>query len=240
MAFVLMPLLCQTAFAQSAQTNSGKSEIADYVRGKFKVRHIHSQLQKTEHGPSGSIYVIGDLTPTGIGAAAMKTEKSDRAREIAKALILADPEIFGSINPNELREGSLETDQNGHIHIRYRRHIGNLPLDGAEVVVHIGPDERISSISAQIKPVSPELYRAVETETLREEDLLSIIEEDLKAGNATYKSIRIKRSQKLAVSASPYILWQVDVNTEDTMGSWVYRIDAFTGMVIEKRSALIE
>jgi hypothetical protein len=109
-----------------------------------------------------------------------------------------------------------------------------------EIMAHIGTDDTLSSISAEAVPVPPELYQAVEKETLGEEALLPIIEQDLKAENILYKSIQATKTEKIAVPAPPYVLWQTEVTAIGYFGSWRYRIDAFTGNVIDKRSTIVE
>jgi len=244
MAITLL-LSCRTAHAQSPQAekagaDKGKSEIADYVRNKYKVRYLDSQMRKTAHGPSGTIYIIGDITPKNIGTAMAEAKKPDRARGIAKALIFGEPDIFGVVHQKELREMSLETDTYGHTHILYKRYIDGLPLDNMEIMAHISPDDKLSTISAVAVPVPPELYSAAKKETIKEDALPSIIEQDLKESNIAYKSIRISKSGKIAVPVPPHVLWQADVSAEGNIESWTYRVDAFSGTVIEKRSTLIE
>ncbi len=245
---LLLPI-SQSASAQSAQDDKGKSEMAvekrnseiiNYVRNKYKVQDIHSEMQKTEHGLAGSIFIIGDMTPKNIGPAGADTTKSDRARDIAKTLILGEPDIFSAIKQHELREAAMKTGEQGTTIIRYQRTINNIPLSGMDIIVHVGHDESVSYVSARTVPIPPALEAEATRDTLREDALLPIIEDDLRASNAKYNILKVLGNKKVAITAPPYIVWISDVMLLADTARWIYKIDAFTGKVIEKRDALVE
>lgn len=215
--------------------------IMEYLKGKYnKVDEdgVNARLQQTPNGPLGSIGIAGeDITPKAgrniPQLAAMS--KEDRSRAIAKAFIAEEVALLGITNIDEIREIEFEIGPTGYTHIDYRRYIGDLLLDGVEIKVHIGPNGNIRSVSADAIPISPAVYEAVAKETLKDSDIRRIIERDL-APPGKKSAVRISKIDKVAISLPPYVIYKVEAGAYAEY-SWNYRVDAFTGEILEKQDA---
>jgi Zn-dependent metalloprotease len=143
-----------------------------------------------------------------------------------------EPELLGIIKPEEIREVNINTSKgyNGdYTNVNYQRYINGIELKNADMQITIGPNENISGISARLVPVSLEVYEATKKKTLSEEEIRSIIENDLRQNNIDPKS-GIPTYHKIAILSPPYVVWIVRRH-------WIYTINAFTGEIIEKASA---
>ena len=142
---------------------------------------------------------------------------------------------------DEIREVKIMTNKgrNGeYTMVRYRRYINNLELKDMYIWIDIGPNGNIDWVSAELVPVSPELYEAVAKKTLAKDRILKIVEQNLKSAGIDPKAVRLLDIEKVAISSSPYVIWKVDVNLTKGVGRWKYKINAFTGEILEKRYAI--
>jgi fungalysin/thermolysin propeptide len=233
----------QLVFAQdpAVQTQPANSQkpaphLKQYLTEKYQIRDVISSLHQTPHGPEGSLNIIGPITPTAIVQGATGAERS---RSAAKAFIAEETSLFGILDINELRESDMRSDEQGGSHIHYRRYLDDVPLEGMSITVHVGRDEKITSLEAQVVPVSPELSQAAKRETIAESAARTVVDHDLKSAGIDLKNVRVLKSEKVAIPSAPYIVWKMDVNVKKGIGRWLYTIDAFTGEMLEKRDALV-
>jgi len=61
----------------------------------------------------------------------------------------------------------------------------------------------------------------------------------LESAGVDLKDMRVLSIERVAISSPPHVVWKVDINLKKGGGRWKYKIDAFTGEVLEKRGALI-
>lgn len=81
------------------------------------------------------------------------------------------------------------------------------------------------------------MYQAVSTKTLGRGKVYRIIRQELKTASAGEEvGMGVTKAYKVAITKPPYVLWKVSVSTNDN--AWDYKIDAFTGEIVDKRSAM--
>jgi|GEM_PF-3032888 len=211
-----------------------------YVKDKYKqISHAESDVKQTSHGPSGRVFILGDIAPQRKPATDLTAEpdRHVRAKAIAKAFMEDEPGLLGITKPEEIREVNILTSKghNGdYINIYYKRYINDVELEDANLLITLGPSENISGVQAWLVSVPPEVYEATKKKTLSEKEVKSIIEVDIteldKRGldmNNINKSFK-----KVAITKYPYVLWKVSYIYD-------YTIDAFTGKILTKDSGII-
>jgi hypothetical protein len=230
----------QIAFAQdhSVKDNDNSphrstQSFKQYLSEKYKdITEAESRVHHTLHGPSGDIFVMGDIaTPRKPDLSAV-SDKHTRSRIIAKAFIKDEATLFGIINSDEIREYNIidGKGKKGDYTIVYlRRYINEIELQNSELDIEVGQNENIRSFSARLVAVPPEVYEATMKKTLSEEEIRSIVENDLKQNNINPKS-GVPTYRKIAMLSPPYVVWIVRRH-------FIYTINAFSGEVIEKASA---
>lgn len=224
--------------------NINGKEVKQYLVEKYELKKhdVTSTLKQTLYGPEGKVYLRGKITPRNVAIAAGITDIKDRARAIAKVFLEEEASLFGITNMEEIREIKITTDKGyggEYVHIRYLRYINNLELEDANIIIRIGPDEKISWVRAEVVPISSELYEAVKKKILTEGEILKIVKQDLESAGVDPKEMRVLSIKKVAIPSPTYVIWKADINLKKGGGRWKYRIDAFTGEILEKRDALI-
>lgn len=190
--------------------------------------------------------------------------REDKARSLAKAFLEEEADLLGIIDINELYETEVKTNEynNGiYTDIYYVRKIGNIELEKSYINIAMGPNETISAASANIIHVTPELSHAAKKKTLSKEKIYNIIKRDLKRAKPDMPVVlQILETKKVALPKPPYIIWKVRVarvaplkiinspspqsfraplpGEEEPDVGWNYRIDAFTGEILDKQSAI--
>lgn len=217
-------------------------EVEQYLKEKYKFRKdkVRSTLKQTPNGPTGYLYIGGGIV---LKVEIVGEDKQERARTIAETFLKEEATLLGITDIREIRESRIETYQGyggDYTQIRYKRYIfNNLELEGVDIRITIGPEETIRHMMAELVPVSRELYQAVMVDTLTEAKIRNIIEEDLKAPGIDLKDIKIRKIEKIAIPSHPYVIWALGAYVENIGGSsWNYRIDAFTGEILVKQSAI--
>mgnify|MGYP001573372968 CR=1 FL=1 len=219
------------------------ANIKNYLKGKYidiRDDDLSSTLQQTLYGPLGYINIRGDITPKkGLDSTIIGEGREERARAMAKAFIEEEKSLLGIANIAELNERLHISKGYGgdYIHLYYQRKIGDIELENATIHVTVGPNDTIIGVSAESIAVSPELYKAVSKKTLGRGKVYRIIRQELKiASGGEDVGMGITKAYKVAIPKAPYVIWKVSVSTVDN--AWNYKIDAFTGEILEKRSAM--
>ncbi len=217
-------------------SQKAEQELTKYLKDKYvHIREVKSTIRKTPNGPKGKLHISGEFTPK---AAIKGKDRKERSRAIAKAFIAGEPSLFGITNPEELREYKVISSSLG-ITVKYHRYIGDVPLENVEIFVTVSPDEKISSISAHVNPPDPALYRALSRKTITEEKAFDIVSRDLAADGINPDNLFVLSIRKTAIQSPPHVVWVVDVNLEKGgVGRWIYKINAYSGEIVEKRFAL--
>lgn len=252
-------LLVLSSSGPVAWTQEGESltlngqGVEEYLTQKYHINRqahdVSSTLQQTPYGPQGTLHFRGEMAPPpGRVTRNMVTTGEtthDRARALARAFLQEEAALFGVTNMEEIRETKIGTDK-GHdgdyTYLRYGRYIHGVELEGVDVRMAVGPDETIRHGMAQLAPAPPELYEAARRPTLTEADIRRVIEADLQAPEVTPGDIQISKLKQLAIPAPPYVLWTAWAYVADRggggQGSWDYRMNAFTGEILKKTSAI--
>jgi hypothetical protein len=244
----------QAALAQAKPNAAGPpfkvngKEVKEYLTGKYgpKLRKddLVSTLKQTPHGPEGTLYFRGDIVPKNAARARGIKNREDRARAVTMAFLEEEGGLFGIDNIAEMREIRIFTSEGydgEYVTILYLRYIDGLELDRSYVRITTRPEiDKITSVAAELIPAPPELYAAVRSETLGRNEILDIVRQDLTSAGINAADMRLLSIKKVAVPSSPYVIWNVDINLRMQLGRWKYRIDAFTGEILEKRDALIQ
>lgn len=204
--------------------------LQEYLRNKYA--HVEeslvSTIQETPDGPLGSLNFRGHIVPKSpIGG----LTPEDRARTAAKAFIADESDLLDIADPAELEEVSSRVDENGVTTVHYIRTINGLPLSGTVIRVDVGPDDAITRFYAMLSPAPPALYEAATRTTLAKEEVVRIVERDLKHGKKT--PVRISNLSTAATWRSPYVVWGATASVE-SKPAWAYTVDAFTGKILAK------
>lgn len=203
-----------------------------------KVQEVSSTLQVTPNGPKGHLHISGEMKPDKIPV--VEGEHSWE-RGMAKGFLEQEAPTFGIENTDEIQERKVTASVGYYgdtTNVYFHRVINGLVLENSDFNVTIDTTRNVSSVSAEVVPAPPELYEATKRPTLAEDKIKRIIESNLKSGNSN-PNIKFNRVEKLATEAPPYVIWKVDVILKDDLGRWRFRIDAFTGEILEKRDAVI-
>ena len=224
-----------------AQTQDGFREASAWfeaeLRGKYQIDSI--RLPEMNGRLQGSFQVTGDLTPRKL----VGKETATNPEETAAAFLEESKTLFGAADfRKDLRRKSSLKDRHGATHISYHRQVGALPLEGAEVTTHIDSKGKIFAVTGNLTPMTPELAAATTPERLNlsiaQATARSAIETDLKSGGVEPERVMQMVLEKVATVDAPYVVWKADVILKNGEGRWLYRVDAFTGMVVAKRSNL--
>jgi hypothetical protein len=223
-------------------------EVKEYLIEKYQLHKIHkddltSILQQTPYGPSGKLHINSfekPITPQNVVITDASVQ--GRARAIAQAFLEEEASLFGITNMEEIREirvNAIKGDRGGVTSVHYRRYINNLELENMYIRITVGPEDTITNMDANLVAPPPELYQAVKKKILSEAEIRRIVEQDLESAGVDSKDMRVLSIEKAAIPSPPHVVWKVDINLKKSGGRWKYRIDAFTGEVLEKRDALI-
>ncbi len=228
---VLAPLVWaqnEPGWIVSSDSEASISDLKEYLSNKYVIKELGLYVRPSEYGTSRSLHIRGDLTPKKLITA--KDGEPVNARSIAQAFLEEEAgPLFGISNLADFREFEVFADLIGWSnwpYIRYRQYVSDLPLSGAIIQIHVGPDEGISSVDAYLEPVSSELLQAVSRKTLSEVEIRKIVEDDFKAMAQSPETEPIE-IEKLATSSPPYVIWKA-------YSVWEYTIDAFTGEILKK------
>lgn len=226
-----------SSLAQSPQQEKPQKHLKQYFVEKYKnLKDVSSTLEDTPNGPKGRIHISGQIKPDNVPVL-----EGDRAweRGMAKGFFQQEAPILGVSNIDEIQERKVETTTGYYgdtTHIYYHRVINGLVLENSDYHVVVDSTRNISSVSAEVVPAPPELYEASKRASLDEDKAKKIVDDNLKAVSKNYK---INKIEKIASPNAPYVVWLVDVTTKDTLGRWKYRIDAFSGEILDKKNALV-
>lgn len=221
-------------------------DLRKYLNGKYPgVKGINDKtttLEQTEWGPAGKLH-MSNVTPKGGWGSEIEgiENRAERARAIAMAFIADEAaSIFSTTDITEFRETKFLPDEYGHYHILYTRYVGNLPLENTSIYIHLQNGESIQSLTATVASPSPALYEAASKKTIGRGKVFKVVRDSLKSEDPEV-SVAVKKAEKHAVIAPPYVIWYVEATSFKPVNGgiydwqWEFKIDAFTGEIIQKR-----
>jgi Zn-dependent metalloprotease len=217
--------------------NKDSQGLKKYLKEKYiHVSEVRATKKNVPLGQIKKVVITGAMKPK---SKIKGKGKKQRAQAVAKSFILDEPSIFGISIADELTEQSAEVNANGYTNIKYRREVQGIPLEGMEILLAVGPDEKITYVATDIVQTPPELYQAIKMSTIAREKAIDIIKHDLTSEIENLGKVQILKINKIAISSSPWVAWKADVNMYGgEPGRWFYWIDAFDGGVISKKFIL--
>ncbi|KAF0221407.1 MAG: hypothetical protein FD174_545 [Geobacteraceae bacterium] len=227
----------------TTESSSEKSEetFLSYVKRKYQnldMRVTSSDVVLTKDGRSGHFSLSGDIVPHKKPEIDLSAEpnKDVRAREIARAFLEDEQVLFDIKDLNEIKEYNLSTDKMPHgeyTHINYKRFINGVEVEGAYIQVVVGPSENLTSVQASLVAIPLAAYEAINNASLSENEIISLVEADHNEQDIKRypKNDIVKTFKKIAIASDPYVIW-------DVFYRYVYRINAFTGEIMSKQSAI--
>lgn len=238
----LVSLFVAPAHPARSQTPPVESfDVKQYLKEKYQIdpNQVYSNLSMTKDGPVGKLRIDANIV---LENTELPEDEVERAKAIAEAFLKEEASLFGIFNIAELQDVSTQSGQGqygNYININYRRFIESLELSEMSIHLRIGPGDKITHVNAELVPVSQILYAAVASDTLTEEDVRKIIEEDLKDDAQSKEIDPIAKSkieqradqeiimQKFLISSDPYVVYYAEA-------VWAYTIDALQGKILSK------
>ncbi len=186
-----------------------------------------------EAGPSFNITWTSDgQTPSFINA--QLPANGTTPEEIAYNFFNRYGAIYKMQNPaRELKVKTAETDELNITHVRMQQRLGDVPVFGAELIVHT-TDQKIQSVNGLY---FPGLSLETLTPELTQKAALELARQDLKDPDAEFRA----RTSSLVVyvnAGKPYLTWKINVFSKKSLGNWLYFIDAATGEVVHRSNQL--
>lgn len=213
------------------------------AEARLRARHRSPETVTFEPGPEGdgfSYFVTGDSSRTqGFSSGVTKQKAALQAVERAAVSYLRDEaDLLGLTEPyDELRCRAVMPEENGRTHIFFDRYVSGLRLHRMDVRVHLDEAGSVFAFNGYAVVLSPDTKAAIVAaagmEHVSQDFVNDAIMQDLGDG-ITFHS----RTEKLATSAEPHVVWQADVSLETGVGRWLYRFDARTGKLISKEDRL--
>ncbi len=113
-------------------------------------------------------------------------------------------------------------------------------MEGTEITAHISSNGAIFAVTGYLTPATAELATATTPDRLNlslgQAAARSAVEADLKIAGIDPERVMQMGLEKIVTADSPYVVWKADVILKNGEGRWLYRVDAFTGVIITKRS----
>lgn len=221
-------------------------DVHKYLKDKYhglRKEGPASTLQQTQYGPEGDIRIMYDIKKGWDSARKKGESREERARSLAKAYIEEEPGLFGVFDIGELREIRINTDKGyggDYTFITYHRYINKLELIGWYYQIITGPDETVVGVIGKIVAPTPALYQAAAKRTIGRGKIFKIIRDDLKSSDSDV-SVGVSKAAKEAVVDPPYVIWNVEAKSYKPVNGgmydwqWEFKIDPFTGEIIQKR-----
>lgn len=216
-------------------------DVKQYFKEKYQIdpNQVHSNLSMTKDGPVGKLWIGANIV---LENSELPEDEVERARAIGEAFFKEEASLFGISNMAELQVVSTHSGQwpsGDYLNINYRRFIEGLELSQMSIRLMVGPGDKITYVDAELVPVPQVLYEAAASDTLTEEDIRKIIEEDLKDDAQSNETDPIAKSkieqragqeiimQKFLISSDPYVVYYAEA-------VWAYTIDALHGKILSK------
>ena len=229
-----------------------KGEVQRYLHGKYKIKEILiEEREDTYHGRGhwrqlslGGETRDNDITPP----AARNVLSSKDPRKIAKAFLAEEADLLGLTPISEMREVEIKEnviqgplippEEHGtHVGVGYDHYLNSLRLDGTRTGVSVGPSGKVLYVYAEVVDITPALLEAVKQPSLPQTEIRRAIKKDLIANGKDPDKVENLTDEKYAIPMSPYVIWEVEL-TLGGLDAWIYRVNAFTGQIIRKDSAI--
>lgn len=204
--------------------------LLDYFRARYaQVDSVQSTLEATVDGPLGELRVSGRMSPRVVMGG---TTPEERARVTGRAFLDQEAALLDIADPAEIRESGSGLRTEGLATVQYFRYINEMPLLGWYVMLLVEPDGVIRRASATLFPVSNDVYSASKRKTLSQEEIVRIIEDDLRSTDPKVVP-RVRETRRVAHWRPPHVQWQAH-GSKGGKPAFAYTLDAFTGKILSK------
>jgi hypothetical protein len=191
---------------------------------------LESSVLETSDGPLGQITITGTIVMS-VDVSGMTPEEA--ARAIAMAFLNEEADFLDIPSPAaDLLESSLTVTEDGITVIQYARYMGNLPFVDEYFRVDVNEDPAITRVEARLAPVSAAMMAAVGQTTLSSDDVKTIVHNDLVRSNQPVEPT-LSEPFLGATWRPPFVIWGARGSVGE-QPAWGYRIDAFTGEILNK------
>lgn len=234
------------AAVDDVTTNEPSSEEPEetfitYVKRKYQnidIRVTSSDVVSTKDGKYGHFSLGGVIVPQKKPEVSTEPNREARAREIAKAFLEDEQALFDLKDINEIKESNISTDKMPHgeyTHLNYNRFINGIEVEGAYIHIVVGPSEDITSVQSNLVAIPRAAYETSANASISQKEIISIVEADHSEQDIKRypKDNTVKTFKKIVIASEPYVIW-------DVFYRYIYRINAFTGEILSKRSAIIK
>lgn len=226
----------------STGPSTGQDRVHDLkldLQQRYRLDLVHLQGASGD-ALAGLFTLAGELTPE---ISILEKAGEIDPREVAHSFFDQEADLF-ALNPDQddLRLSRIFSDKNEAIHLVYHRWLGELPLDGMEIRVHVDAAGKIYSVDGNSVPLTFAEQEAIASRLaeshLDKEDVATLLLQDLQAQGIPKEILTFKMVERLALPTFPYVIWRADVVAAPGNGRWFYRIDALTGEILERVNAL--
>ena len=218
--------------------NFNKPSPKDYFMGVNMELPSDAIMKRDEHNHTIIILKGKNLSEGLEGDPVFLKLRSDNLfSKIALAFISANAEFFKITNPaHELKDISVNEDDLGFKHIRFRQVFSNIPVWASEINVHLNNLNNVYLVQGRYIP-TPEKIDI--NPVLKEEDTQRIVAENLDIPGSEYFEWPSEMIIFSASDAEPCLAYRVVASLSATE-SWAFIIDATTGAVLEKLPAIYD
>ncbi len=246
--WVALISLAATSFA----ADSG--EAVQQLRQQYDLSRAHVDTDARGR-VNGRLFLLGNLLPApaptsarnlgaaavrGAAAAAPPTAGLTAAGLAARTFIHQQQALLGLADPDRelIRTREVNTPQGSHLH--YRRHVGNLPLAGANLALHFDKDGNMVGVTGQMVTPSSALQRKAQdrgtpTEAEKQAVRDTVIEGiRQQPGNADVKAAAVVFSDRgfelVAREQHPQLVWQGKARVG--LAEWRFEVDDENGDLV--------
>lgn len=196
-----------------------------------KAEPIHVQAQKTfQEKANVPIFVKEKQT---------STYKSSNAANALDYLSKKESTL-GIKNPKQnLKVKSIEKDDLGMTHVRFEQTKNNVPVDGAEIVVHFDKDNQVVSVNGHVNQLALNDTKLTTNSSVSEDFAIKVAKSSVKAPlELAFDPITDKVVYPF--EGKNYVAYKINLSfLGDEPGNWFVYVDANTGKVIDKINALL-
>lgn len=236
-----------TDIDEKAESLKIPPDVRKYLSDKYsniRKTETYSTLKQTQYGPSGRISLSYNRKPGWDSPLKKGENREERARSLAIEYMKEEAGLLGIIDIEEFHESRINTDKGyggDYTYLDYHRFINGLELKNSYITFTIGPDETIYDVDSNVFAPPPALYHAIAKKTIGRGKAFRTVRDDLKSSDSDV-SVGISKAHKEAILDPPYVIWYVEarsfklVNGQPRDWQWEYKLDAFTGEIIQKRN----
>lgn len=161
----------------------------------------------------------------------LKLRSDNLFAKIALSFISANAQLFKITNPaNELTDISVNEDDLGFKHIRFRQVFNNIPVWASEINVHLDNLNNVYLVQGRYIP-TPEKIDI--NPVLKEDDAKRLVAENLGIPESKYFEWYSEMIIFSKSDAEPCLAYRIIASLSVTE-SWAFIIDAAAGTVLEK------